>query len=272
MNLYIPDKGLEEVTPQNIQDWYNNISIEIENTSYSNQVRESMRDSQNYYGKLLNKKTSNFYMHHFSESLHQTINYSLKNKPKEGNTKWLEVGAGAGNQAILMALFGFEIFAVDIDQAACNIIRERKKYYETSTGRALLIHIITTDILTYKRPMITYDVINFQFSFNNISPSRVLLEYLLPKLNVGGLWIMHEGNNSSIYNRIFRPHKSWMSPVEVYRDLIDMRLEVLRFRGGYVLPPVLFKYSSLKIIFGIDKLLTRFILLSNSYHLIGQKK
>jgi ubiquinone/menaquinone biosynthesis C-methylase UbiE len=271
MNLFIPTIETESLSVQNVKDWYNNISKEIENASYSEIVINAMNDPKNYYGKLLDKNTSNFYKHHFSLSLHKTINYALSLKVAKGETKWLEVGAGAGNQVILLALCGFELFAVDIDPLAGRIIKERQQYYEQITGRKLNINIIISDVMEYNAGIESFDIINFQFSFNNIEFPKNTIRHLIQKLSKGGLWIMHEGNKSSIFNSILRPNKQWMNPSEVAMELKAHNIEVLTYHGGYALPPIFFRYEWLKVLNRLDALLTRIMIISNSYHLIGRK-
>jgi 2-polyprenyl-3-methyl-5-hydroxy-6-metoxy-1,4-benzoquinol methylase len=271
MNLFIPRIGCKSLSVQEIQAWYNNISSEIQNGPYSETVINAMNDPKNYYGKLLDKRTSRFYIHHFSFSLHKTINYALSIKDSKDKTQWLEVGAGAGNQVILLALCGFEIFAVDIDPLAGKIIKERQQYYEQITGRRLKINIVISDIMKYSGGINRFDIINFQFSFNNIGMPKSTIRYLTQKLSKGGLWIMHEGNKSSIFNSILRPNKQWMNPSEVAIELKAHNVEVLTCHGGYALPPIFFKYEWLKVLIRLDAMLTRIMIISNSYHLIGRK-
>ncbi len=128
LNLFfIPKKSNIPISIEEVRQWYHNLVQEIEKANYPPEKLLPLKDMRNYYGKYLSEGTRKFFLNHFGRNLAETVNYFFDGKK---DIRYLEVGSGCGSQLLLMAFLGAEVFGCDIRHDVCDLMEERKLFYE----------------------------------------------------------------------------------------------------------------------------------------------
>lgn len=267
--IYFPQLNDLPVNFDKISQWYENLLTEVSYANYLDNDIALLTDTQNYYGKFFSKKSRNFFLHHFSDNLAKTINY-LFNRDKK-NIRFLEIGCGCGNQLLLSAFLDAEAIGCDIRKDVCSLISKRKEFYEKIAERKLNISYICDDAFKVDwKKLGKFDAIFMLFSFNYIKPNYKVLELVSNLLNPGGRLVIQDRNVANYYNRIFRKREA-MKPREVASALENLDFKISSLRGGYAIPPIFWQFLSNDMLMPIEKLLSKSIFLSVSYHLMAEK-
>lgn len=267
--LYIPEKKNLPLGREHLSGWYQNLLLEISTAGYATEEIVLLNDRRNYYGKYFSNDSRNFFLRHFAQNLVGAINYLFA--AKEESVRFLEIGCGCGNQLLLAALLGAEAVGCDLRPDVCELIKKRKAFYEAQTKRALNISLICADALQadwHKQGR--FDAVNFLFSFNNLKPNEKMLELAANLLKKGGRIVLQETNQNNYYNRLMRRCDE-MTPLAVIRALEKMGFRIDELTGGYVLPPVFWRFMPLQVLTPIDQVLCRCFFLSPSYQLMAEK-
>lgn len=268
-SFFIPQKNDIPLCTEKIRRWYHNLLLEIEKANYPQEDLLLLKDKRNYYGKYLSEDTREFFINHFGRNLTETINYFLEEKK---NIKYLEIGSGCGNQLLLMAFLGAEVFGCDIRQDVCDLVEQRKDFYEKISVRKLNISLLCEDVFNVdwdnrKR----FDAINFHFSFNDFELSEKVLEIVKKLIKTGGKLVIQDTNPTNYFNRLFR-RRNAIPPRKVVKILKTYGFKIHSLRGGYVLPPIFWRFIPGSILSPIDQFLCRSLFLSVSYHLTAEKQ
>ena len=267
-SFFIPQKNDIPLCTEKIRRWYHNLVQEIEKANYPPEKLLLLKDKRNYYGKYVSAATREFFLNHFGRNLAEPVNYFFDGRE---NLRYLEVGSGCGNQLLLMAFLGAETYGCDIRQDVCDLVEQRKVFYEKISGRKLNISLICENVFevdwdSWGR----FDAINFHFSFNDLHPNEKMLELVNRLLKPGGRVVFQETNQSNYYNRLFRRRDS-MVPQQVAETLKKYNFKTYSLKGGYAIPPIFWRFLPGSILSFIDQFLCRSLFLSVSYHLMAEK-
>ena len=139
------------------------------------------------------------------------------------------------------------------------------------SGRKLNISLICEDVFkgdwdAWEK----FDAINFLFSFSDLKPNEKILQLVDRLLKPGGRVVFQETNPSNYYNRIFRKRDA-MTPQQVAETLKKYNFRIRSLKGGYTLPPVLWRILPGSILAPIDQFLCSSLFMSPSYHLMAEK-
>lgn len=267
--IYLPKKEDLPVDIKKISLWYRNLLTEVSDADYSNEDLALLTDKQNYYGKYFTAKSRNFFLYHFAENLAQTVNYLFSQNGKK--IRFLEIGCGCGNQLLLSSLLGIEAIGCDIREDVCKLVGKRKEFYEKIANQRLKISPLCNDVFKINWEKLgKFDAILMLFSFNYIKPNYKILPLVSDLLNPGGRLVIQDRNVANYYNRTFRKRNA-MHPKEVASVLRSLNFKIISLRGGYTVPPILWRFLPNDMLFRIEKLLNRSLFLSLSYYLMAEK-
>ena len=268
-SFYIPKIVDIPLTRSNLDKWFLNLLMEISQNYYPEWALELLKDKHNYYGKYFDPETRKFFLNHFARNLVGSINYFFDNGQK--STRFLDVGFGCGNQLLLMAFLGAEVIGCDIRQDVCDLMKDRKKFYEEISGRNLNISIICNDVFDVDWVKHTkFNAIHFQFSFNNIKPVNRLIGLIDSLTEQDSRLVIQDTNISNYYNKLFR-YRDGKKPKDVVEALESCDFKIHSLRGGYAAPPILWNLFPKNIVERIDQILCQSLYMSPSYHLMAQK-
>ncbi len=269
ITLYLPGKTDLPLSIENLRQWYSNLSKEIAYVGYTADDMAILKDKHNYYGKFYSDNSREFFLNHFATNLALAVNYLFCLDEK--NPRILEIGSGCGNQLLLMALLGADVVGCDIGKEVCGVAKIRKVYYENVSQRTLNISIVCNDVFTVNwDEWGEFDGLIFQFSLNIIKPNELILQLAGKLLRNGGRIAIHETNQSNYYNRVFRRRDS-MTPREVAQAFEHYNFRIHSLKGGYVIPPPLWRTVPRSILSPVDQFLCRSLFMSPSYHLMAEK-
>ena len=267
--FYIPAEKYYPLKLDTLHKWFANLIRETSDANYTSADLFLLRDKRNYYGKYFSDKSRDFFLNHFASNLVRTLNYFFDSMPK--NLRFLEIGSGCGNQLILMALLGAEVFGCDLRKDVCELVKKRKEFYEEILGHKLNISLICEDVFKVDwDAWEKFDAINFLFSFSDLKPNEKILQLVDMLLKPGGRVVFQETNPSNYYNRIFRKRDA-MTPQQVAETLKKYNFRIRSLKGGYALPPLLWRILPEYILASIDKVLCKSLFMSPSYHLMAEK-
>ena len=174
--------------------------------------------------------------------------------------------------AAVNGLLGADVVCCDIRQDVCDLTKKRKKFYEKISGRDLNISLICENVFNVNWETLgEYDVINFQFSFNELKPYEKIFELIEMLLKSGGRVVFQETNQSNYYNRIFRKRNSLL-PHEMTIALKRYNFKIYSLQGGYAVPSVFWRILPRNTLASINKIICKSLFLSPSYHLMAEKK
>jgi hypothetical protein len=270
--IFIPGKTQTKIDVEQIERWYQNVPEEIRIAAYPEFVLNLFKDTRYSSGKLLKQSTRPFFMSHFAVTLANTVNFVLQKRNQGNPLTILECGSGLGHSALWWAVMGHTVYAVDLRSDACDGLRQRKAFYETVLKKRLKLEIINQNLfdINFKK-LPDFDLIDFQFSFNFIRDAYRLIPVLSPKLKRNGIWAMHEGNNSSLYNRLFRKNRNAMTPFEIRERLHAEEIHVEYLKGCNIFPPVVHRLAPKRIVRQAENSMCHLMFLCNSYQLIARK-
>lgn len=182
-----------------------------------------------------------------------------------------EIGSGCGNQLLLMAFLGAEVIGCDIRRDVCDLVKKRKEFYEEISGHKLHISLICEDVFEVNWDEFPkFDALNFLFSFNDVISSHRLIELITRLIKPGGRSVIQDTNQSNYYNRIFRRRDS-MFPQQVAEALERYNFKIHSLKGGYAIPPPLWRMVPRSILSPVDQFMCRSLFMSPSYHLMAEK-
>lgn len=134
---YIPQPDDVPIAVGTLYKWYANLLKEISGNTYPEWGWLLLGDKRNYYGKYLWPQSRAFFLNHFAKNLAATLNF-VCNAP-DSRPRILEIGSWCGNQLLLLAFLGAEVYGCDIRADVCDLVKRRQKFYEDISGRRLNI-------------------------------------------------------------------------------------------------------------------------------------
>lgn len=266
--INIPSVDLHgHVDVEQIFSWYLNIEEELKKDFLSKEQKQALVRYYDDAGVLdMNKRQ--FFKYHYANSLYRTAAKFLDNRRENKlvSCTLLDLGCGLGTQSIFFALLGFNVIAVDFDSESLDILDVRKRFYERVSGNSLNIQTYRGDAfnIPYKDFGPIHGLYSI-FAFNMMQPSKELLKLIMPALQPGAVVSILDGNNSSIYNRLFRK-RDVLSPQDLSLELNSYGFKELYHRGGISFPPNLWKLP----VALLDSLLNETWCFPISHHLIAQ--
>lgn len=168
--------------------------------------------------KQLDPRTRPFFNYHFAPLAVQAVRsfFGLQAKPTI-----LELGCGSGNSALLFALLGARVIGLDLDPVLIGACAKRQAHYESLFGPLdLRFQAANAFDLDFGK-LAPVDGIYSLFAFNTMQPSRELLARLWPALRPGGLFLVSDGNQDSLYNVLLRS-RPCLRPAELGAALIAL--------------------------------------------------
>jgi 2-polyprenyl-3-methyl-5-hydroxy-6-metoxy-1,4-benzoquinol methylase len=115
--------------------------------------------------------------------------------------KILEIGAGCGTEALWLALRGFSVLAIDIDDSFLGVARARQELMEQYLERQLPCAFIYKSILELD-PAETFDIIFMQQTFHHLEPRKEVLDKMAQATKQGGYVIISETNFWNPFNQL----------------------------------------------------------------------
>ena len=264
---YIPSTDEACLEFDELRRWYANLLHEVRDAGHSCIELKRLSDKKNYYGKYFDEAQREFFLNHFARNLVETSNYILG--MGELKPRVLEIGSGCGNQLLLLGLLGAQVTGCDIDKGVCELVEKRVSFYEKLSGRELDISLFCGDALNLSESS-KFDAVHFLFSFSNIRPHEAMLNKVKDLLKPGGRLVLQETNQTNYYNRLFR-RRDELKPREVARWLKKHGFRVHSLKGGWAIPPLMWRFLPRTALEPIEQVLCRSLFLSPSYHLMAEK-
>ncbi len=225
----------QTLTIAGAQRWYSNIFEELlldylppsDAAYFSEYYREA---------GLLRSWRRPFFMRHYAEPFVTAANYLMSGASQRKTV--IDLGCGSGTQSIALALMGAKVVGLDMDRRALDILLRRKAFYERETGRMLDIEVHDGDVFTFDYSAIgPIDGVYSMFAFNMMQPTTDLLGFLLPRLNIGGRFVIQDGNPLSWLSMMPGRSRQVLTPMELDRELTSRGLSSNLLLGSISLPP-----------------------------------
>jgi SAM-dependent methyltransferase len=204
---------------------------------------EYMPNTQNYLRRYYEnagfqtKYKHNFFHKKYIETLGEQISFLEEKFPNKLTTKIVDLGAGSGTQSLILAELGFQVVAFDLSQSSIDIILERKVIWEKVFGKTLNIQTYTTNTVEFKYETIApIDALISVFAWNMMYPYEVLLENLLPAMNIKSALIIQDGNADHFIKKYFFKRKSW-TPKKLANVFEDAGYEAM-IKPNISMPPI----------------------------------
>ena len=267
-SLFLPQR-----TPRSegeLWRWFSNLALELASSSELSEAgRELLRGYYTDAG-LLHSARKRYFRQLYTSTLLRLLSHLPDSL--EG-MRILDLGAGCGTQSLLFALLGAEVLAVDLDEVALQVLKERAARYAREVGSELKVTVLREDAFTV--PYATYgpyDLVYSLFAFNMMQPSSDLLSRLLPQVRKGGLFSITDGNRLAWYSRLL-PHRRRMtlSPQELAQEIERFEFQVVESTGAVALPPLLWNVPAHPLLSMIDRWACGRSALPVSYQLVARR-
>lgn len=229
MNVYLP-RNPEAFARADVGLFFDNVWLEIDQCRFTLRERDLLDGVM--LGRFLSPATRAFFLYHFSPIIEKAVRTIFERRPAP---RILELGCGSGTMSLLFALLGAEVIGVDLDPAVVRACRKRQIFYESYAGK-LRLRFEAADAFEFPyRSAAPLDVVYSLFAFNMMQPTPRLLDLIRPALGPGGLLFISDGNNASIYNRLFRSRLS-LTPQGMQSALVERGFAPLETTYQCVLP------------------------------------
>ncbi|MFX1239542.1 MAG: class I SAM-dependent methyltransferase [Promethearchaeota archaeon] len=193
----------------------NNITKKI-TSRFFNSILDEVKSSNAIYSPKIAKMLNMYYPYfrdnkiidHGYDAFYYTTRTSyFLNHLKKGD-KILDVGCGTGSEAILFALCGGIVDAIDLSKDRLETARQRKAYYEKKHKTSLNINLEMKNVLKHEG---TYDLIWVNEAISHIAPISEFIEMCHKNLISGGKLIISDANNLNpiIFMRNKSAQKDW---------------------------------------------------------------
>lgn len=139
--LYLPAAGGDRLSAEQVEQFYHNAFIESRQAGYSAEIVEAIFDYKCGLGTMLGKTP--YFRRHYCAPLANSVNEIFA---RFSAPRILDVCCGIGTQALLFALKGGAVVAIDLDPLRLKTIRDRVAWYDGNSGRSLDIEVHRSDV------------------------------------------------------------------------------------------------------------------------------
>lgn len=238
-----------------IENYLNNLNLEIEAGLYE-KSELTLLLTRKLYGRYLSFKNKQFFLYHFIPLWEYSIK-KIFNYKKEPNV--LDLGCATGTSSFLFSSMGAKTIGVDLQEELISICNKRKNIY-TKSYKNFEGSYFQSDVFLFPyENYAPFDVIFSLFAFNLMQPSKKLIEKIIPSLTDGGIIIIIDGNQSSIYSKLIpsRKRNSVLKPSEL-KDLLKIyNFSTVDLKYFCFIPPIFFRF---KFLLFIGKIIEKCIL------------
>jgi len=250
--LFLPVSG-DIPEERELVGWFGNITVELAEGYLDDDGRRALEAYYHEAG-ILRRGKADFFRAHFGRPLAIALQHLFGRLPKP---RILDLGCGMGTQALLFALLGADVVAVDLDEEALSILAARKAFYETRSGRKLAIETHCGDAFRLEfGEWGPYDAIWSLFAFNMMQPSRVLLNKILSHAAVKCRFAVMDGNRlhwgKGLRRKPFSPVPS-LSPPEFAEEMAKRSFRVVGQYSGIGFPPMAWAVAPLGFLRVVEK-------------------
>jgi SAM-dependent methyltransferase len=231
MNLFSPQGDWETFSMEDVHKFLANIRTELGILKFTEDEKDYL--GRRIYTRYFNDKERPFFEYHFEPLIYKGVSELFKG---DQAPKILDIGCGTGMMSLLFALLGARVIGVDLDPLAMSICQKRKELYEENFG-SLDIEFYKADIFQFPfEKEAPFDGIYSLFAFNLMQPTRDLLRQCISSLNMGGKFVISDGNVSSIY-RFFSSQEGVLSPSKISDECRKNGCEISDLAIGCLFPP-----------------------------------
>jgi len=219
-------------------DWMlDRIPAELEDPRLSEGARVLLRAYYHEAG-LLDSGRRAFFDRHFREAMRLGLGEVLAGKPG----RVLDLGSGLGTQSFVFALAGAQVTALDMDEAACDALLERKALLETDTGRALPIEVVRGDAFArLEAGGEPFDGAYSLFAFNMMLPTPRMVKALSERTAPGAVVVIQDGDKRNLFKRFLEPRPDTLSPPELAACFRENGFEHAFSKPAVAVPPQLWR-------------------------------
>jgi SAM-dependent methyltransferase len=203
--------------------------------------------NEKLYGKYLNFRKRKFFLYHFIPLWEYSIQkiFDYKKEPKV-----LDLGCATGTSSFLFSSLGAKVAGIELEEELVNICNKRKIIYN-KTNRDLKVNYFQSDVFTFPyENQGPFDVVFSLFAFNLMQPSKTLIEKIIPNLGSGGMVLIIDGNQDSIYSMLLPSRKrvSVLKPSEIKILLKSYDFNIIDLKYFCFIPPFLFRFKIFTIL------------------------
>lgn len=251
MDLLFPAHTGQAPTLSEVRAFYRNIQLEAQAGHLDDNSRAKLLDNKSGHGVLLTCP------HYFDQAYVRPLwRALLAAYETDRNPEVLDVCSGTGSQALLFALTGSRVVALDHNPAQLAVLDARTRQYSASCERPLLVRTELADVATADLSAFgQFTVVYSHAGMTALVPAAELLTRIDACLRRGGLLILKSANPRSIWLSLTRT----VAPDPEHQDLIAaagrLGYEVTGLRGTTSLPRQLWRSPSLAR--AVDRFLLR---------------
>ncbi len=270
-NFYIPDKNKKDISESTIWKWYLNVETELQIAFKDHSVHDYFKSYYHEAG-LLRRWRRPFFRHHFARTFAKAGKHIFSG---QNNPLILDLGCGSGTQSLWFAIMGARVVAVDMDEKALGIFRQRKVLYEDLLDQELPISIYHEDIFKFDFGSIgPFNGIFSMFAFNMMQPSKKLLTILSEKSAIECRLVILDGNNRSWPSRYIpsRRRDNCLSPIELQRELVRNSFIIVEQSPGFCIPPLFWAFLPTTFLRKMDSKVGKNSFLAISYLTLAIKR
>lgn len=270
--IFIPN-GHKLIDQNDIFRYLQNIEQEINEGLFTQ--NELLLLQKALYGKYLDTKKKDFFLYHFVPIWEYSVKQIINNYKCQNI---LDLGCGTGTSSFLFSFLGSKVIGIDYEKELINICKKRKLFYD-EMGVELKTTFYHSDAFSFPYNHYgPFDAVFSLFAFNLMKPPKTLLENIIPNIKKGGIILIIDGNQSSIYPKLFHSYvrSGVLKPMEMKVLLQKFDVEVLDVQYHCALPSFVFQKNALA---NIGLLLEKILIYLNmnkyfdiSYSIIGIKR
>ncbi len=233
-----------------------------------------------HYYRSYKKRFNNYLKNNYNEQTKELLEIAAKiDRPKI-----LEIGVGCGTEALWLALKGYDVSGVDIDDDLLSVARRRQELLETARGQKISCTFIKKSLLEMDATK-KFDIIWLEQTLHHLEPRQPMLDQIVRLLKPNGYLIISEINAYNPLNQLrfflFRGFKTVINykghlfgneriifPWRLKKEFKKRGLKTLSLRFFRILP----NKRITEYLGFIDKLIPQFLSpLFTHYNYVGSK-
>lgn len=223
---------------ETLSRWFANVLVELDETSLSAVVKNSLTDYYEEAG-LLRKSKQRFFFAHHVEPVAAAMKFLFAGATRP---RVLDLGCGVGTQSLLLALLGARVVAMDLSERAGEVLVARKAWYERELHVKLDIDVVIGDAREIDwNDLGVFNGLWSSFAFNMIQPSGQLLDRLISAMTRGSRFAIFDGNWSHWWLSHTQRQSRPLTPTELAAELRERGLVVRQHIPGITFPPIVWR-------------------------------
>lgn len=250
LGLFLPEPGSGvSITASEVGLFIANVLVEAERAGYGREEIAHLLDVKSGHGVLASHPA--YWRTAYTEPLTRAVQRIFRSSHRP---TVLDICAGTGTQALLFALLGATVTALDVDEAQRQVLTMRLGTYRSISGMELPLDVVAADV-RHLDISGTFDAIYSHAGWTALADADDLLATAARLLRPGGMLVLKSTNPTSLWARAAKASVPDSSPEDYRRAAARWGFVVREIRGTTSFPRLAWRWST--AVAHIDKLVQR---------------